>query len=47
MCGITGAVWTDPAKALEPAALQRMTTVIRETPHPMEGRLMFPLKLVA
>jgi asparagine synthase (glutamine-hydrolysing) len=29
MCGITGAVWTDPAKALEPETLQRMIAVLR------------------
>jgi asparagine synthase (glutamine-hydrolysing) len=29
MCGITGAVWTDPARAIEPDVLARMTAVLR------------------
>jgi asparagine synthase (glutamine-hydrolysing) len=29
MCGITGAIWTDPAAALAPEALRRMTEVLR------------------
>jgi asparagine synthase (glutamine-hydrolysing) len=29
MCGITGAVWTDPAKDVSPALLQRMTDCLR------------------
>ncbi len=28
MCGITGAVWTDPAAALDPATLERMTELV-------------------
>lgn len=29
MCGITGAIWTDPRQAIEPATLQRMTDALR------------------
>jgi asparagine synthase (glutamine-hydrolysing) len=29
MCGIAGAIWTDPAWALAPAVLERMTDVLR------------------
>lgn len=29
MCGITGAAWTDPAKAIEAATLRQMTGVLR------------------
>jgi asparagine synthase (glutamine-hydrolysing) len=29
MCGITGAVWSDPAKALEPDVLERMIAALR------------------
>jgi len=29
MCGITGAIWTDPAKALDDATLRRMVEVLR------------------
>lgn len=29
MCGITGAIWTDPNRAIEPATLKRMTDVLR------------------
>ena len=29
MCGITGAVWTDPQLAIEPPVLARMTEVLR------------------
>jgi asparagine synthase (glutamine-hydrolysing) len=28
MCGITGAVWNDPAVALDPATLERMTALV-------------------
>src|SRR5687768_3335768 len=29
MCGITGAIWTDPKLAVEPQVLARMTEVLR------------------
>ena len=29
MCGITGAIWTDPDRAIEPAVLKRMTDCLR------------------
>src|SRR5574340_578667 len=28
MCGITGAIWTDPAAALDSATLERMTAFV-------------------
>ena len=37
MCGITGAVWNDPAKALEPETLQRMIAVLRHRGPDDEG----------
>src|SRR5262245_29980203 len=29
MCGITGAIWTDPALAIDQTVLDRMTSVLR------------------
>src|SRR5947208_5872037 len=29
MCGITGAIWTDPASAIDALTLQRMTDCLR------------------
>ena len=40
MCGIAGAIWTDPAKALEPATLQRMIAVLRHRGPDDEGTAM-------
>ena len=37
MCGITGAVWTDPAKALDHATLRRMVEVLRHRGPDDEG----------
>ena len=37
MCGITGAIWTDPQKAVEEKTLQRMTTVLRHRGPDDEG----------
>ncbi|MEX0978903.1 MAG: asparagine synthase (glutamine-hydrolyzing), partial [Pirellulales bacterium] len=37
MCGITGAVWIDPAAALEPEVLKRMTDVLRHRGPDDEG----------
>lgn len=37
MCGITGAIWTDPAKAIDAATLRRMTEVIRHRGPDDEG----------
>lgn len=37
MCGITGAVWTDPAKEIDPATLSRMTAVLRHRGPDDEG----------
>ncbi len=38
MCGITGAVWTDPAKALEAESLRRMIAVLRHRGPDGEGQ---------
>lgn len=37
MCGITGALWTDPTKAIDAATLRRMTDVIRHRGPDDEG----------
>lgn len=37
MCGITGAVWTDPARDIDAATLRRMTDVIRHRGPDDEG----------
>src|SRR5262245_50332994 len=37
MCGITGAVWTDPDKGIDQATLSRMTAVIRHRGPDDEG----------
>jgi asparagine synthase (glutamine-hydrolysing) len=38
MCGITGGVWTDPRKALEPDVLQRMIAALRHRGPDDEGQ---------
>jgi asparagine synthase (glutamine-hydrolysing) len=45
MCGITGAVWTDPEKALEKETLQRMTDVLRHRGPDDEGTFASNLRL--
>ena len=37
MCGITGAIWTDPQKSLDDATLRRMTEVLRHRGPDDEG----------
>ncbi len=37
MCGITGAIWTNPDRAIDPAVLQRMTDCIRHRGPDGEG----------
>ncbi len=37
MCGITGAAWTDPARAIDPHTLSRMTDVLRHRGPDDEG----------
>ena len=44
MCGIAGAVWTDPAKALEQATLQRMIAVLSHRGPDDEGRYLVPAR---
>jgi asparagine synthase (glutamine-hydrolysing) len=38
MCGITGAIWTDPARAIDPPLLQRMTDCLRHRGPDGEGK---------
>jgi len=45
MCGITGAVWTDPQKALEEATLRRMTEVLRHRGPDDEGMHLAEFRL--
>jgi asparagine synthase (glutamine-hydrolysing) len=45
MCGITGAVWTDPQKALERDTLQRMIDVLRHRGPDDEGTYVAELRL--
>ena len=42
MCGITGAVWTDPAKAVEQATLPRMIAALRHRGPDDEGQYLVP-----
>lgn len=44
MCGITGAIWTDPNRAIEPAVLKRMTDAIRHRGPDGEGEYFTDLK---
>jgi asparagine synthase (glutamine-hydrolysing) len=37
MCGITGAIWTDPRRAVEPPVLARMTAALRHRGPDAEG----------
>ncbi len=45
MCGITGAVWTDPEKALQRDTLQRMTEVLRHRGPDDEGTYLSDFRL--
>jgi len=45
MCGITGAVWTDPDKAVAPAALARMVEALRHRGPDDEGTYTSELKV--
>ena len=38
MCGITGAVWTEPQKAIDEATLRRMVEVLAHRGPDGEGR---------
>jgi asparagine synthase (glutamine-hydrolysing) len=44
MCGITGGVWTDAARALEPETLRRMTAVLRHRGPDDEGQYRAELR---
>lgn len=44
MCGITGAIWTDPDRAIEPAVLARMTECLRHRGPDGEGAYYTQLK---
>ena len=45
MCGITGAIWTDPAKAIDAAVLARMTEVLRHRGPDDEGQYYSEFRL--
>ena len=45
MCGITGAIWTDPEKALERDTLQRMTDLLRHRGPDDEGTYVSDFRL--
>jgi len=45
MCGITGGVWTDPAKALEAVTLERMTDALRHRGPDDAGRYVSEFRI--
>lgn len=47
MCGITGAIWTDPEKSLDEATLRRMTDVLRHRGPDDEGFYASPWRISA
>lgn len=45
MCGITGAIWSDPERAIEPAVLKRMTDCLRHRGPDGEGEYFSELRI--
>ena len=45
MCGITGGIWTDPAKAIDASLLSRMTTALRHRGPDDEGTYQSEFRL--